>query len=217
MKSVLAALAAGSLAAMTAVASSESNPTAVFVNAGMSSFWHTATNAVITVPVEYPSGATSARIVVSGSGYYQEYSDITAMTVDISLPPATSQETEDVYDLTLSFVGNDTERTARIGLVRGYGAVGEGTTRCLVNVSESKWRRVKGTHAVLPVPYGAEFVSIDGVPTDAGLKGDQGWYSLQSGDRELPATVELSVNDGVEEYEGVVCFRPAGGMTILLR
>jgi len=46
-----------------------SEPTFVFLRPETSSFWNTATNNTMTVPIDFPSGATSASLAVSGVGF----------------------------------------------------------------------------------------------------------------------------------------------------
>ena len=167
----------------------------IFLNAKTSSYWHTATNCVLALPIEKPVGATSATLSVTGLSYSATYSDITASPFLLTLPAATSTATENVYDLTLTF--NDagaTVRTARLGLIRGYDATTVALTRCLAPKEQRKWGWVKGRRAVFPIPYGMTSFTVDGVVTDTGLGGDQGWYALDvPGGQTIPLTLgELS-------------------------
>lgn len=172
-----------------------SEPTFVFLRPETSSFWNTATNNTMTVPIDYPVGATKATLAVTGLGYSEEYADLTGDSFTFTLPSATSPETENVYDLTLTF-DNGVERTAKLGLVQGLSPDSEGTTRCLAPSGSRVWNKVKG-QAVLPIPYGMKTLKVNGVDTDTGLDGAQGWYAL--GKIEPNETVTLSgVADGVE-------------------
>jgi hypothetical protein len=45
---------------------SMSDSTFVFIKPETSFFWHTATNSTMTLPVDFPEGATSATLVVTG-------------------------------------------------------------------------------------------------------------------------------------------------------
>ena len=151
----------------------------VFVNEKTSSYWHTATNRVIALPIEFPAGASSATLSVTGPGYSAQYA-ILAGTAQypLSLPPATSPSTENVYDLALVF--NDsvgTVRTAKLGLIEGYDATTAGWTRCLAPITQRKWGWVRG-RVVIPIPYGSEPLAIGGATVDTGLDGAQGWYPL---------------------------------------
>ena len=164
---------------MKAVFETLGNGGLVFVNEKTSSYWHTATNCVLTLPIEFPAGASSATLSVTGTGYSAQYA-IPAGTAQypLSLPPATSPTTENVYDLTLAF--NDsasTVRTAKLGLIDGYDATTAGRTRCLAPVTQRKWGWVRG-RVVIPIPYGSEPLAIGGTTIDTGLDGAQGWYPL---------------------------------------
>lgn len=155
-----------------------SEPTFVFLRPETSSFWHTATNNTMTVPVDFPAGATSARLHVSGIRYNQTYENISEGEFTFELPPADSAETENVYDLSLSFddAGN-TVRTAKLGLVQGLSPDAEGITRCIAPASNSLWQKAK-RQAVLPIPYGTETITVNGVESPTGLDGAQGWFAL---------------------------------------
>ena len=187
-----------------------SEPTFVFLRPETSSFWHTATNNQMTVPIDYPVGATKATLDVTGLGYSEEYPDLTGDSFTFALPAATSPETENVYDLTLTF-DDGTVRMAKLGLVQGLSPDAEGTTRCLAPAGSKVWNDVR-KKAVLPIPYGMTSFKINGEETDTGLKGAQGWYALgKIGNGE---TVSLSmVADGVE-YAASLLGSGAGLMLI---
>lgn len=183
MKSCLKTLSAGLLAAaaLSVFASDRSAPALVYLRPETSSFWHTATNSTMTLPVDFPFGASSATLTITGAfGYSQTIPDITASSVTVTLPEATmdgnSPATEDVYDFTLTF-NNGVVRIAKLGLIAGLGD-GRGTTRCFAPASGSAWEKVKGQVAI-PIPYGMTSFEINGTPTDTGLGGDQGWYALK--------------------------------------
>ena len=155
-----------------------SEPTFVFLRPETSSFWHTATNNTMTVPIDFPAGATSARLYVSGVKYNCVYDEISASEFTFELPPAESPETENVYDLRLEF--NDasgTFRTAKLGLIQGLSPDAEGVTRCIAPASGRLWAKAKG-RAVLPIPYGTTSFTVNGTETATGLDGAQGWYAL---------------------------------------
>lgn len=189
-----------------------SEPTFVFLRPETSSFWNTATNNTMTVPVDYPSGATAATLAVSGLGYAQTYADITGDEFTFALPTPTSPETENVYDLTLSF--NDaagTTRTAKLGLVQGLSPDAEGTTRCLAPATAKVWRKATG-RAVLPIPYGTTSFTVNGVETDTGLNGAQGWFAI--GGINPNENVSLSLMAGGVEYAASLLGGGAGLMLI---
>ena len=181
----MASLVGASMLAMVSPGSElTTEPTFVFLRPETSSFWNTATNNVMTVPVDFPSGATSATLLVSGVAHTRRYEGITEKSFTFELPPADSEETENVYDLALEFNNTaHTVRRAKLGLIKGLSPDAEGVTRCLAPANGRIWERVRG-RAVLPIPYGAsDTISVkrnDGAWTelDTGLNGAQGWCAL---------------------------------------
>ena len=164
-----------------------------------SSFWNTATNSVITLPVEFPAGATSATLEVNGLGYSRTYRDVTEGTYELRLPEAVSARTENVYELTLSF-DNGTVRTAKIGLVSGVTSGNEGTTCCIPSSESPGWNRIR-YRAVLPIPYGMTSFTYSlngGEPTevDTGLDGAQGWYAFGPVARGDDVSLSAATPDG---------------------
>lgn len=175
----------GAAVVSVAVSAAEltSEPTLVFTRPETSSFWNTATNNVMTVPIDFPAGATRATLTVSGLGYSSVYADILRGTdsYTFTLPVADSPQTENVYDLLLAF-NDGTERRAKLGLIEGLSPDAEGTTRCLAPANGRVWESVMGGRAVLPVPYGAEQISVtvngETRTEPTGLNGAQGWFAL---------------------------------------
>ena len=159
-----------------------------------SSFWHTATNNVMILPISFPEGATSAELSISGIGYRKVYRNITSDSVEVILPKATSPSTENVYEFNLEF-DNGVTSSVRLGLIQGYGADGCGSTRCIAAKSSRKWPQVEGK-AVLPIPYGMRSFTLDGVEVETGLGGAQGWYALGPVDTEESVTAELTTEKG---------------------
>ena len=193
-----------------------SEPTFVFLRPETSSFWNTATNNTMTVPIDYPAGAKKATLQVSGLGYSCSYANITGPEYTFELPAATSPETENVYDLILSFYNESGDpvaepRTAKLGLVQGLSPDAEGTTRCLAPAGSKVWNKVKG-QAVLPIPYGMTSFKINGQETDTGLEGAQGWYAL--GKIDPNESVSLSMTAGGVEYAASLLGGGAGLMLI---
>jgi len=192
-----AACAAVLFAAATALADGDtSDPALVYLRPETSSFWHTATNSTMTLPVEFPIGASSATLTITGAfGYSQTISDITTSSVTVVLPEATMGDkalaTEDVYDFTLAF-DDGTIRTGRLGLISGLGD-GRGSTRCLAPASGRAWEKVRG-HVAIPIPYGMTSFEIDGVSTDPGLGGAQGWYAFKL-DPDVAASLSALVGE----------------------
>ena len=176
--------------AMAAHAGDTSEAATIFIRDDLFSFWRTATNSTVTLPIDFPEGASSATLTVTGARYSRTYANLAAGSFDLALPPATSPDTENVFDLTLTF-SDGTVRTAKLGLIDGLSDAAEGTTRCIVPSSARAWPRAK-RQAVLPIPFGTESftISLDGgeaTVTDTGLGGAQGWYVLSpiSGGRQF--------------------------------
>ena len=175
----------GAAVVSVAVSASEltSEPTLVFMRPETSSFWNTATNNQMTVPVDFPSGATTATLTVNGLGYSATYADIQKGTdsYTFALPAADSPQTENVYDLALTF-NDGTVRRAKLGLIEGLSPNAEGTTRCLAPANGHVWSKVKGGRAVLPIPHGTTSFSVtvngETRTEETGLNGAQGWYAL---------------------------------------
>jgi len=174
-----------------------SDATFVFLQPDTSSFWRTVTNSTMTIPIYYPSGATKADLQVEGMEYSKSYLDITADSVEIELPPPTTERTENVYTLTLSF-DNDTVQTAQLGSVRGYARNAAGVARCVIPEESASWKKFK-YRAVLPVPHGMKDLSLslnggEPQPLETGLNGAQGWCGLEGIKRNdsLDFTYELN-------------------------
>lgn len=183
---------------MLCASSAVSNRDVVFLNADATSFWRTATNNVVTVPVDMPVLATSAKLAVQGVGYSQKYAITEPGDYEVTLPAVSSFEKENVYELTLHF-NEGTERRTRIGLVQGYSAAGgEGAfTRVLAPKGDRKWNVVK-KRAVMPIPCGTTSLSVNGVPIEEAAANAQGWHAIvgMSGD-----TVSLVLEENGFSHE----------------
>ena len=193
-----------------------SEPTFVFLRPETSSFWSTATNSTMTLPIDYPRGATKATLTVSGAGYAAKtYPDITESSFELELPVPDSPQNENVYDLTLTF-DEGTVRTAKLGLIQGLSPDSEGSTRCLAPAEGDVWNTIK-KRAVLPIPYGTESftMSVNGgtvTNVDTGLNGAQGWYAFR------PATgdsVSLSLMVGGINYAATLLGKGDGYFVII--
>lgn len=182
MAKKVAALAGAAVLTVSAPAAKlSSEPTFIFLKPETSSFWNTATNSSMTLPIDYPNGASVATLSVKGVDYYRTYLNITEDSFDLELPAPDSPKTENVYDLTLTF-NDGTVRTAKLGLIQGLDSGAKGSARCLAPADGRVWNTAK-YRAVLPIPYGMESFSVrlnDGAweNIDPGLNGAQGWYAL---------------------------------------
>lgn len=176
----VAALAGAAVLTVSAPAAKlSSEPTFVFLRPETSSFWNTATNSTMTLPIDYPSGATKATLTVNGVGYNRVYPDIAAPqdSIEIDLPVPDSPKTENVYELTLAFDNGAPSRTAKLGLIKGLDSGAKGSTRCIAPAQGKVWSTATD-RAVLPIPYGTTSFTVNGVEHDTGLDGAQGWYAL---------------------------------------
>ena len=172
------AFLAGAMSLSLAASASEcrSNNAFVFLRPETSSFWNTATGSTMTVPVDFPKGASAARLTVKGVGYSREYEVGAVSTFTFELPDPDGPEKENVYDLSLTF-DDGTIRTAKLGLIQGLKSGPNGSTRCLASDGGNGWHRAR-KRAVFPVPCGTRAIFVDGVEIDPGLNGAQGWYAL---------------------------------------
>ena len=204
------------LASLSSFAGDISDGTLVYLKPEMSSFWHTATNRTIDLPVDFPASATKATLTITGAfGYTQTVSDIITHSVTVTLPAADHSidkpATEDVFDFSLSF-NDGTVRTARLGLISGLGAEGEGATRCIAPATDRKWGKVNGCVAI-PIPYGMKSFEIGGVSTNTGLNGAQGWFPLK-----LRGRTEATLTGLVgEEIYSATLIGVAPGLSVIVR
>ena len=199
----VAALAGAAVLTVSAPAAKlSSEPTFVFLRPETSSFWNTATNSTMTLPIDYPNGATKATLTVNGVGYNRVYSDLTGDSIEIDLPVPDSPKTENVYELTLAFDNGAASRTAKLGLIKGLDSGAKGSTRCIAPAQGKVWSKATG-RAVLPIPYGTTSFTVNGVVHDTGLGGAQGWYALSP--IEPGETITLScLADGVSYVASIL-------------
>ena len=193
---------------------SHSNRTFVFLKPETSSFWHTATNSAMSVPVDFPAGASAATLRVSGLDYAQEYEITAAGEFKFELPKPTMPCDENVYDLTLAF-NDGTVRTAKLGLIAGLSAGAKGATRCLVPAGNRSWKRVSG-RAVLPISYGKGTLVVDGVSVDTGLKGSQGWYALRLNGGD-DAELIFAADEDAQPMATAALFGAHSGLTLIAK
>lgn len=91
----------------SAPAGDTSEAALVILRPETSSFWRTATNSTMMLPVFRPNKASSAKLTVSGVfGHVQTIENITGQFVEVSLPEPTQAvnmpPTENIYDFNLS-------------------------------------------------------------------------------------------------------------------
>ena len=192
----VAALAGAAVLTVSAPAAKlSSEPTFIFLRPETSSFWNTATNSTMTLPIDYPSGATKATLTVNGVGYNRVYANLTGDSIEIDLPVPDSPKTENVYELSLTFDNGAPSRTAKLGLIKGLDSGAKGSTRCIAPAQGKVWSTATD-RAVLPIPYGTTSFTVNGVEHDTGLGGAQGWYALSPIERGETITLSC-LADGV--------------------
>ena len=173
----LAAVSALGVAAALAGETMTSASTFLHIDTAQSPFWRTATNNTVEISVDYPDSATTASLEVRGAwGYSFSDQNLAEGLYVLTLPKATDARSEDVYELALSFDNGET-RTAKFAVVFGVSDGGNGSTRCITPQSSSRWSRVH-RRAVLPVPYMADALAVDGKTVETGLNGAAGWYAF---------------------------------------
>ena len=202
-------LLAAAMSSFTAVfAASEMTSARMFVHVRpeLSSFWRTATNNVVELPVDMPRTATTATLHVEGSGYERTYCDLSGGIFRLELPEASSPDRENVYRLTLSF-DDGTERTAMLAVIEGKRPTDEGcSTRCRLSGEGLTWKRAASRY-VIPVPYGTTSISVQGASTAAvlgELDGAQGWCALAA-DGYGNFSIEAALPDSAMSADILVC------------
>lgn len=193
----VASLVGASVLTVTAPAQKlMSESTFIFLKPETSSFWNTATNNVMSLPIDYPAGASSATLTVEGDGYSQTYADLRDTSFELQLPRPDLPELENVYNLTLTF-DNGVVRRAKLGLIQGLAPQSAGSTRCLAPANGTVWNKVR-RRAVLPIPYGttAFSVTVNGQQriNETELDGAQGWYALGGINRGDNVSLSFTTN-----------------------
>ena len=99
----LAAAVAYAMALVAFSAGLESPATFVSLRPRENSFWTTATNSTMSLPLDFPRSATSASLRICGVSYTNEIHGIVPLPsfsggYVVSLPPAAKPKEENVYD-----------------------------------------------------------------------------------------------------------------------
>ena len=170
-----------------------SDPISVLVDVDSYYMWRTVTGGTMRVEWDFPLNATVAHLAVTGRTVKLSIPDVQVGYADVELPTPATEKDEEVLDFTLSF--NDGFVTnVSLGLVRGRADGGGATTptACRASTNSAAWRRTAKCF-VVPVPKGAETVTVAGSVVDAGLGGAAGWLVL--GPYASGATVPVSTED----------------------
>ena len=207
MKTLL--LAGAALAATVACGGGDtSDPVRVFTSPDTTPFWRTATSSSMTLRWEFPEGASSADLTVAGMHSTWSWTGLSTTSQALVLPEPTSPATEDVYWLTLAF-DNGVTNKAQVAVVRGVGT-NEGSTVCKTH-SGRRYLHTSGSE-VLPIPYGATSLSINGEPIETGLDGAMGWYGWN------PSGIgSYTLSLVSPDFSGSVDVRVGGGLILLFR
>ena len=185
------------IAAFSLKASSISeNSLLVISDPDKTSFWRTATNNVISLPVYFPKGATSATLEVRGDRFWRHYDNLQHGNFELTLPKPARPEDENVYELTLSF-DEGTIRNAKLAVITGVGEKSIGSTRCVFDTDCAHWNTFN-RRAVLPIPEGMSSFSVNGKSVDLGVGGARSWHMLTANRKE--SALELSLMTADSEY-----------------
>jgi len=193
-----------------------STPTCIYIRPERTHLWSTLTSSDVTLKIDYPDGATSARLdIIPAKGRTVSYSNITGPSVDVRLPPAVSPKTETVYTFALTF-DNGVTRMAKVGYIyMGEDAGSDvGSTR-LIGPKTQEWNQVDGS-AVLPVPYGTSEVVINGKGIDTGFGGAAGWYFLAKPNLLSRDVTEVAISTSEGDYSASL-LKIMYGLSILIR
>lgn len=205
---VRALLAAMVLAMVVAAGASD-----VFMLPAANRLWRTAPSDCFEVPVFMPAGASSATLVVTGNGYRREYAGLADGMFPLSLPAADSAETENVYDLELTF--NDsaaTTRHATLAVVRGASASGMAEAE-VRTAGSHKWPDV-AAKAVLAIPSGVDAISVNDQAVGASLWQSPGWFLLAT---QVGSTYDVALTAGGDPLAEAILRGVLSGFSIIFR
>jgi len=210
LKLALAFAFAAPAVAFGAGASAISDPTPVIVDVDSFYLWRTATGGTMRVEWAFPLNATVAHLAVTGRTVKASMPGLTVEYADIELPAPSCAKDEDVLDFTLTF-NDGTVKKASLGLVRGRSDAGGATTPtpCLASAASPEWRRT-AKRFVMPIPAGAETVTVSGETVDTGLGGGAGWLAL--GSFSTGTAVPVSADDASCEL-----LVQGGGMSLIFK
>lgn len=184
----------------------------VISDPGRTSFWRTATNNVVSLPVYFPKGASSATLEVRGDRYLRRYGNLQHGHFELTLPKTERPEDENVYGLTLAF-DDGTIRNARVAVIAGVGEKRSGSTRCVFDADSVSWTSFN-RRAVLPIPEGTDAFFVNGRNVELGVAGGRDWHVLTASRSENELELGLTAADG-EHGASLMGYVP--GMMLLFR
>lgn len=204
-----AAITAQEVVPLDDATSGESASVFVYVKPQESFLWSTAPAGEFAVTWAFPKDVSSATLAVTGMvGYSETYANLTGTSQELTLPAASKYD-ENVYELTLTFA-DGSQKTARLARVYGD-AVGDTAVARYVPPTNKRWNYALDKN-VLPIPFGAGTLTVDGTPVETGLAGAAGWYGLGLSAAEGAKSVSLTVDDVTYENELVL---PNGLMLLI--
>lgn len=162
----------------SAFAADISDPAVIYLKPERFRMWHTAEGNVVTVRWARPATASRTTLTVTGYKFSQAFENLTAESAEITLPAPDDTVKEGAYTITLAF-NDGTEKSAVLGVVRGTGAsASTDGVAVLPDPTADKWGHFKAKAVTVPVPEGAESITVDGEVRPTGLGGDAGWYTV---------------------------------------
>jgi len=209
----LAGVAFGLVAECHGVEAS-SAPTAVWVKPEESLQWKTVMSASAPVTLNWPDGATSARLTVTtdgevvGSATVSDTTATEATVLPALLPSEYAQER--VLEITVEYLDGSDEvldsASARLGLVTGVAGNG---TRLIPSASGKTWTSVE-RYAVLPIPEETTTFTVDSVAQNYEAPGWWDWRKIRAGEHALALTA------GGKNFSASLTGR-CGGLVLVVR
>lgn len=180
-------LAMAFLAACTACGNSlESTDSLVFCNVDRTLFWKTATNNVFAVQSARTTYYTPEFVNVFGPKGISVQYEVAGSEAVVAVSRPNDSTSESLYRL-------QDENGVSVTLAVVKGSVAGNSAEIICRSSKSQWRTPCDKTVLLPIPYGATELRLDGAIVDTGLDGGAGWYEwTPSGDG--PWTLSLTMN-----------------------
>ena len=161
----------------TSALATASAPVTLILDTTDTSLWRTAIGTETEVCWDgLDSAAFFATLSVVGRRFSLVLPNQTGTYATFSLPAPSSALEEDVYRIAVTF-NTGTSFTQKVGRVLGSANSSHVGDVAFRNAASARWPRLTGSTAVLPIPAGAQSISVNGgAPVDTGLGGARGWY-----------------------------------------
>jgi hypothetical protein len=197
----------------------ESNSLDLFVDPTRSHLWRTSAENTPLIQWETPDGTVSATLRVDSRSGVKTYDVTGTSAFELRLETPESPDTENVYDLTLTFDlgASNVVRRGQIGVVRGLGASGSAGAAVDIRPGGAEWSKLSGKSAVLQLPAGTKTLAIDGTTIETGLDGAAGWYlwkGMKPKSGRAPYELALVTAEGESTADVVVL---AKGFSLIVR